>query len=71
MDYNGNYYRTNQADQLVAAASEQDATVFTFAHANSRIGIGKKSAFYCMIPVEDEADIGIELKEEIKAGMED
>lgn len=39
MDYSGNYYRTNQADQLVAVASEQDATVFTFAQANSRIGI--------------------------------
>ena len=37
MDYSGNYYRTNQADQLVAVAGEQDATVFTFAQANSRI----------------------------------
>lgn len=70
MDYSGNYYRTNQADQLVAVASEQDATVFTFAQANSRIGIGKKSAFYCMIPIEDEADTGTESKEEIKADME-
>lgn len=71
MDYSGNYYRMNQADQLVAAASEQDATIFTFAQANSRIGIGKKSAFYCMIPIEeDEADTGIETEEEIKADME-
>ena len=37
MDYSGNYYRTDKADQLVAVAGEQDATVFTFAQANSRI----------------------------------
>lgn len=53
MDYSGNYYRTNQADQLVAAASEQDATVFTFAQANSRICVGKKAAFYCMVSIGD------------------
>lgn len=71
MDYSGNYYRTNQADQLVAVASEQDATVFTFAQANSRIGIGKKSAFYCMIHIEEDvADTGIELDGESKADVE-
>lgn len=56
MDYSGNYYRTNHADQLVAVACEQDATVFTFAQANSRICVGKKSAFYCMVAVEDGTD---------------
>lgn len=25
MDYSGNYYRTNQADQLVSVVSQQDA----------------------------------------------
>ena len=48
MDYSGNYYRINQADQLVAVASEQDATVFTFAQANSRICVGEKASFYCI-----------------------
>ncbi len=70
MDYSGNYYRTNQIDQLVATASEQEATVFTFAQANSRIGIGKKSAFYCIIPVEEVSNTSIESKEESKADME-
>lgn len=56
MDYSGNYYRINQADQLVAVPSEQDATVFTFAQANSRICVGKKAAFYCMIPIKEETD---------------
>lgn len=41
MDYSGNYYRTNQADQLVSVVSQQDAMVFTFAQANSRICVGK------------------------------
>lgn len=54
--YSGNYYRTNQADQLVAVAGEQDATVFTFAQANSRICVGKKAAFYCMVPLEEKAE---------------
>lgn len=56
MDYSGHYYRTNRADQLVAAAGEQEAAVFTFAQANSHIGVGKKASFYCMIPIEENAD---------------
>lgn len=56
MDYSGNYYRTNQADQLVSVANQQDAMIFTFAQANSRICVGKKAAFYCMIPIEDRED---------------
>lgn len=53
MDYSGNYYRTDKSDQLITA-SEKDATVFTFTQANSRIGTGKKAAFYCMIPIEEK-----------------
>ena len=53
MDYSGHYYRTDKSDQLVAAAGEQDATVFTFAQANSRICVGKKASFYCMVPIEE------------------
>ena len=56
MDYSGHYYRTNQADQLVAVVGEQDATVFTFAQANRRICVGKKASFYCMVPIEEKAD---------------
>lgn len=53
-DYSGNYYRTDKSDQLVSAAGEQDATIFTFAQANKHI-TGKKAAFYCMLPVSEEA----------------
>lgn len=56
MDYSGNYYRLDHTDQLVAVACEQDATVFTFAQANSRICMGKKAAFYNMVLVDDETD---------------
>ena len=57
MDYSGNYYRTNQADQRVAVADEQEATVFTFIQANSRICVGKKASFYCMVPIEEQEKI--------------
>ncbi len=62
MDYSGNYYRVSKADQLVAAASEEEATVFTFAQANSRIGGGKKSSFYCMISIEEGRGLKIPAK---------
>ena len=42
-------------------AGEQDATVFTFAQANSRICVGKKASFYCMVPIEEtEEDMSTE-----------
>ena len=56
MDYSGHYYRTDKSDQLVAVAGEQDATVFTFAQANSRICVGKKASFYCMVPIEETGE---------------
>lgn len=56
MDYSGNYYRTNQSDQLVVAACEQEAAVFTFAQANRRICTGKKAAFYCVVPMEENPE---------------
>lgn len=55
MDYSGNYYRTDMSDQLITT-SEKDATVFTFAQANSRIGTGKKASFYCMIPIDEKIE---------------
>ncbi len=56
MDYSNNYYRVNKEDQLVAATNEEEATVFTFAQANSRISVGRKASFYCMIPIEEEGE---------------
>lgn len=53
MDYSGHYYKLNQNDQLVVAMSEEEAEVFTFAQANSRISNGKKAAFYCIVPLEE------------------
>lgn len=53
MDYSSNYYRTDSDDQLVAATCKDEAAVFTFAQANSRISGGKKSGFYFMTPVEE------------------
>ena len=62
IDYSGHYYRTDKSDQLVAVAGEQDATVFTFAQTNSRICVGKKASFYCMVPIEKtEEDMSTEV----------
>lgn len=54
MDYSENYYRVNNEEQLVVAAGKEEATVFTFSQANSKISVGEKSSFYRMIPVEGE-----------------
>ena len=54
MDYSENYYRVNNEEQLVVAVGKEEATVFTFSQANSKISVGKKSSFYRMIPVEGE-----------------
>lgn len=56
MDYSGHYYRTNQANQLVAVSGERDAELFTFTQANSRINVGRKSSFYRVVPMEEGAD---------------
>lgn len=53
MDYSYNYYMVNTKDQLVVARNENDATIFTFAEANRRIGAGPKSRFYFMAPAEN------------------
>lgn len=51
-DYSGNYYRLNQADELVVG-NECEATVFTYTQANERISVGKKAAFYCIVQADD------------------
>lgn len=56
MDYNGNYYRVDSENQLIAASDETDAVVFNFDEANKRIGTGTKSKFYFMAPVNTELD---------------
>lgn len=53
MDGNGNYYRINNKNQLVAASDRDEAELFDFRTANERIGTGKKACFYYMIPADD------------------
>lgn len=66
MDYSSNYYRTDSDDQLVAATCKDEAAVFTFAQANSRISGGKKSGFYFMTPVEEtEANTSVSPVQEL------
>lgn len=53
MDGNGNYYRINDKNQLVAAGDRDEAEWFDLRTANERIGTGKKARFYYTIPVDD------------------
>lgn len=53
MDGNGNYYRINNKNQLVAASDRDEAELFDFRTANERIGTGKKARFYYTIPADD------------------
>ena len=53
VDACGNYYRTNEKNQLVVASNRDEASVFTLFEANQRIGGGKKSTFYFTIPAEE------------------
>lgn len=53
MDGNGNYYRINDNNQLVAAKDRDEADFFDLRTANDRIGTGKKAKFYYTIPVDD------------------
>lgn len=55
--YSSHYYRVDSKDQLVAAGSENEATIFSFADANRRIGAGPKSKFYFMTSVETEEEV--------------
>ena len=53
MDGNGNYYTLGGDGQLIVAKDRDEAAVFTFSEANEKIGEGKKSKFYHVIPVEE------------------
>lgn len=55
VDTAGNYYRLGTDNQLMPAMNEEEAGVFTFFEANSRIGSGKKSHFYSAIPIEQSS----------------
>jgi hypothetical protein len=76
MDYSSNYYKVDEKGQLVVAGTDEDATVFSFAEANKRIGAGPKSRFYFMTPVDeddidnlsnDESDVVYESSDDVSA----
>ena len=43
-------------EEKVISLLRQDTTIFTFAQANSRIYVGKKAPFYCMVPIKEKED---------------
>lgn len=52
-DVSGNYYRVNNCDQLAPVESKDYADLFSLTEANQKIGTGKKSHFYSVVPVEE------------------
>ena len=64
MDYSGNYYRTNDRNELVVARSVNEATEYSFIDANKRISNGHKSRFYVVIPVEEDKTDEYQVQEE-------
>ena len=69
MDGNGNYYKTNENNQLVVASDRDEASLFTLYDANQKIGEGKKATFYFTIPANEK--INKNKKEEYKILEED
>lgn len=60
IDGRGNYYRTNEEDQLIASKDKENADLFDLKEANERIGVGKKMYFYSILP----ADMGTSVQSE-------
>lgn len=58
IDGRGNYYRTNEEDQLIVSQDRETADLFELKEANKRINNGKKMYFYSILPAETEATIG-------------
>lgn len=52
MDNDGNYYRLDASGQMVVADGRIDAVFFTYEEASSKIGNGKKSHYYKIMPAD-------------------
>lgn len=63
------YYRLNNNSQLVVASSKDEADIFSYDEARRRIGNGKKSQFYFMVPTEEEIQEVPIVTEDIKSEL--
>lgn len=66
IDGKGNYYRTNDEDQLIASQGKETADLFDLKEANKRINNGRKMYFYSILP----ADVRAEVQQENDADVE-
>lgn len=55
IDGNGNYYRTNDEDQLIVSQGRDNADLFALKEANKRINSGRKMYFYSILPADTDA----------------
>lgn len=58
IDGRGNYYRTNEEDQLIVSRDKENADLFELKEANKRINSGKKMYFYSILPADMESGVG-------------
>ena len=61
IDGSGNYYRTNDEDQLIVSQGKDNADLFELKDANKRINSGRKMYFYSILP----ADTGKTLESQV------
>lgn len=59
IDYQRNYYRTDDNNQLVMAESKEAAEVFSHEEANERINKGRKPKFYATIDATESKPKGV------------
>lgn len=53
IDGRGNYYRTNEEDQLIVSRDKENADLFELKDANKHINSGKKMYFYSILPADN------------------
>ena len=60
MDNSENLYRLDKDGQLVVAVGKEDAVFFTYEEADKKIGKGKRSHYYKIVPTEMHSETGIQ-----------
>lgn len=71
IDGKGNYYRTNEEDQLIVSRDKENADLFELKEANKHINNGRKMYFYSIMPADTDVHIQNEVGPHEESGCED
>ncbi|MBQ7955518.1 MAG: hypothetical protein IJ282_07175 [Lachnospiraceae bacterium] len=71
IDGRGNYYRTNEEDQLIVSRDRETADLFELKEANKRINNGRKMYFYSILPADTGTCWQSKVQSEVAACRED